>query len=200
MVLTKKLIGITVIVVALMLAVITPRIVKAEQAYNGYYFQFAKEWAGDEVDLDSVDVTFKIGEISWKLGDSPVPVKPGQTLEPISEEVTGLPENCTYTSDLPTSYTVPGYDEDVRRSANNEYGETYTLTATNTVECEEETPQVLGQTTSTPTPVATAQVTSAPVGGVSAGAGGGNTNSTALFGLFGSILALGAGIVRKVTM
>jgi hypothetical protein len=181
------------------------KVVKME---GGYYFQFAKEWAGDKINLDNVDVTFKIGDISWKIGDLPVAVEPGQTLEPISEVVTGLPENCEYTSDLPTSFTIPGnIEEEVRRETFYENGETYTLTAVNTVNCEEvipeeDTPQVLGQTTtSTPTVAATTtQVTATPVGGVSAGAGGSNSNISAIFGLFGSMLALGAGIVRKVTM
>lgn len=52
----------------------------------------------------------------------------GQTLAPITEDVTGLPEGCDYTSDLDGSTTVPADVED---------GATLVLTVTNVVDCDE---------------------------------------------------------------
>ncbi|MCC5949958.1 MAG: hypothetical protein JJT89_16010 [Nitriliruptoraceae bacterium] len=94
--------------------------------------QFTKAWDGDETDLDDVDVTFSIGEgddaIDWTPGDDPLEVTAGQTLTPISETVTGLDEDCTYTSDLPATYTVPSdLDEDT----------TLTIDVTNTLTCDD---------------------------------------------------------------
>jgi hypothetical protein len=95
-------------------------------------FSFAKDWDGDAIDTDDVTVSFTIGEgddaIVWELGDDPVEVTAGDTLAPITETVTGLPDECTYTSDLEGSYTVPNDIVD---------GQTLVLTVTNTVDCDD---------------------------------------------------------------
>jgi hypothetical protein len=77
---------------------------------QGDTFRFVKKWDGDvdQVDLDKVEVVFKVGAFEWRIGDAVVPVEPGDVLTPLSETVTGLPLNCSYESDLPSSYTVPG--------------------------------------------------------------------------------------------
>lgn len=82
-----------------------------------------KEWTGDEFDDSELSVQLLI---DGKGG--PVEVEDGETVD-ISESVTGLPENCTYESDAPETYTV---DED------DAVNGLITLTITNTVDCEEE--------------------------------------------------------------
>jgi hypothetical protein len=173
------------------------KLAKKDTPKGEYYFQFAKEWKGDKIDLTNVEVTFYIGEAAWQIGNPAVEVKPGTVLEPLSEKVTGLPANCSYKSDLPSSYTVFKdlvMDEAAARVA-QEYEEeaevmTDTLTATNTVTCTDGT--VAGVSTT-----ATPQVTATPVGAVDAGGAG----STALIGLVGStvVVALGAAI-RKFSL
>lgn len=189
---------------------------KGQAIYNNNcnyvdYFMFEKDWKGDEVSLEGVKVTFDFkfngNAASWNLGDAAVVVTPGDKLTEIKETVTGLPENCTSGAELVSEYTVPSSnDEDSYRKKASATGVTHTVPATNTVDCKEdtqegETPQTSGRGGATPTPTTSAtQVTSVPVGSVSAGGGGADTSSSALFGLLGSILALGLGIVRKVTI
>ena len=176
-----------------------------------YLFQFEKVWEGDEIDEDAVEVTFSIGETEWKPGDDPVEVKPGTELTPLSEKVTGLPENCSYTSDLPESYIV---FEELIMPARAVNGEVLlpieplvdTLEVTNTVTCEEDEDEtvpgggeVLGDqtgTTETVGEVLGAQQVVAPVGGVSAGAGSAQVVATSLAGLAGSLTAVSYGAVR----
>ena len=95
-----------------------------------YYLEFTKKWKGDKVDLTDVEVVFTADDFTWTLGDKPAPVTPGETtLTNLKESVTGLPENCTYTSNLPSELTAPA---DTKK-----YGKdnTYTEKVTNTVEC-----------------------------------------------------------------
>lgn len=148
------------------------------------FFQFEKVWTGDQVDASDVVVEFTADDdFSWTLGvDEPVQVAPGETqLTNVKEVVSGLPENCTYTSDLPSEIMAPntGYDD---------LTNTFTLTVTNEVDCEEEG-EVLGEQTPTATPV--------PVGGVNTGAGGAsNVSSVAILGLISSAAAVGFGLYR----
>lgn len=171
-----------------------------------YLFQFAKEWEGDVIDLDAVEVTFMIGDKEWQIGDPAVPVEPGDVLEPLSEKVTGLPANCSYESDLPESYTV--FEEEVVMDEVSRVVEetvavpkvtTDTLTATNTVTCEDEdTPPVVVVTP--PAVLADTdepQVAVTPVGAADAGGAG----TTALVGLVGSTLAVSLGaVIRRFSL
>jgi hypothetical protein len=161
----------------------------------GTYFKFAKVWEGDEIDLEGVKVVFTYGENEWELGDKPVMVKPGQVIEPLSEQVTGLPENCTYESNMPPSYTIPGGYTEEEASRTKEVSKLYTLDVTNTVTCEDEEeetpPAVLAAVTPTP------QVAVKPVGAADAGGAG----TTALVGLVGSTLAVSLGaVIRKFSL
>jgi hypothetical protein len=173
-----------------------------------YTFKFVKAWKGDSVNLDNVKVTFKVGNLTWVLGqDGPVEVVPGTTLQPITEEVTGLPNNCTYKSDVPSSYTVfKNYlngtaprslliDEAAENGAvaSDKLEE---LVVTNTVTCKKESTNGDGQVLSGSTPVN--QVTVTPVGGADAGGAG----YVAALGLFGSSItaALGYVLRRKFTI
>ena len=114
-------------------------IVVADPEPEVYFFQFDKEWVGDVegIDLDELGVVFYAdGDFDWELGvDAPVEVVPGETtLTNVREEVTGLPAQCTSTADvLPLETLTAPVDED------NVYGDDnlFTLTVTNTIECEE---------------------------------------------------------------
>lgn len=166
-------------------------------------FQIVKAWDGDTIDLSNVSVTFYIDGKAWQPGDKPLPVKPGSVLSPLTEEVTGLPENCTYTSDLPESYTVPGNiiqsDASLTRIAVKK-PIVHTLNVTNTVDCEEggrggEDP---APTTTTTTPsghVLGAQVSATPTGAVNAG--GGMDTSALLAGMAMSTLLIGGGVLFR---
>jgi LPXTG-motif cell wall-anchored protein len=93
-----------------------------------YYVEFTKDWTGDDIDLKNVDVTFVIdGKLNWKLGAKPAQVKPGKTYH-VEEVVTGLPDNCDYSSDLKDSYTIPTDLKD---------GALVTIDVTNDVDCTE---------------------------------------------------------------
>ena len=91
--------------------------------------QVEKAWAGDEIDLAGVTVDFTIAVNGGTAteGTGPVDVEDGDSVV-ITEEASGLPDNCTYESDLAevSPYTVdPDYAvEDL-----------ITLTVTNTVDC-----------------------------------------------------------------
>jgi hypothetical protein len=148
------------------------------------FFEFDKVWTGESVDLTDVRVEFQAdGGFSWTLGvDAPVSVDPGVTsLENVTEVITGLPENCTYSSDVPSSLTAPTSDYD-------DVTNVFTQTVTNTVSCETEDGggEVLADTT-------TPQVTQKPTGAVDAG----GRSSIALAGLVASVLALGAGLATR---
>jgi LPXTG-motif cell wall-anchored protein len=92
------------------------------------YVEFTKDWTGDDIDLKNVDVTFVIdGKLNWKLGAKPAQVKPGKTYH-VEEVVTGLPDNCDYSSDLKDSYTIPTDLKD---------GALVTIDVTNDVDCTE---------------------------------------------------------------
>lgn len=149
------------------------------------YFQFDKVWEGDSFDASNVVVKFTANagdsEFSWTLGvDAPVKVQPGEsTLTEVQEVITGLPESCSYESDVPSEITAPemGYDENGL----------YTLTVTNTVNCEEEDeePQVLA--------VATPQVTQTPTGSANAGGAG----QIALIGFAASFAVAAFGVLAR---
>ncbi len=171
---------------------------EVDEEAPGYYFEFKKVWTGDEIDLEGVEVVFTFGENEWTPGDPAVAVEPGQVLEPLTEEVTGLPENCTYTSDLPESYTV--FPERQNESASRSsivIPQRYvdTLTVTNEVTCEEDQEEpgvVLGEVTKDP------QVVVAPVGAVNAGTGSTAISAVAVAGLVASGIATGYAVVRTV--
>lgn len=165
-----------------------------------HQLQVVKEWAGDENELEGLEVVFMLGDVEWRIGDPAISVSYPGVIEPISEAVTGLPENCTYTSDLPDSYTVK--EEPLLQ----------TITAINTVECDEDTevpptpetppaspvdPVEIPVTSAAPT--TTQQVTVTPVGAVDAGAGA--NIATSLAGLLGSagVVAIGA-FFRKFSL
>ena len=102
-----------------------------------YRFQFDKEWEGDTegINLEELEIVFYADdEFDWTLGvDPPVEVVPGETtLTNVREEVTGLPAQCTSTADVLPLETLTA-PEDVEL-----YGEDnlFTLTVTNTIECE----------------------------------------------------------------
>jgi hypothetical protein len=172
-----------------------------------YFFQFAKEWQGDtkEVDLTKLGVSFVAdGDFKWTLGvDAAVKVEPGETtLTNVKEVITGLPETCTYTSDLPSTVAAP---ENLELYGENK---TLTLTVTNTIECEEDKddkkPVPVVPTddkdkkeveTRVVTAVETREVTQvvAPVGAVDAGVGA----VAHVAGLFSSLTAVGAGLVSR---
>ncbi|MGH8944183.1 MAG: hypothetical protein ACRDWF_15305 [Acidimicrobiia bacterium] len=94
--------------------------------------QVVKEWDGDvdEIDLDDVTVTFTIAVNGGTAteGAGPVDVEDGDSVV-ITELATGLPDNCSYESDLDevSPYTVDPDD------ANED--DLITLTVTNTVDC-----------------------------------------------------------------
>jgi hypothetical protein len=97
-----------------------------------------KVWAGEEVDLEGITVTFDFDPSDTGLEDGDVVT--------ITEDVEGeLPEGCTYTSDLDevSPYTVDATDA---------VDGVISLTVTNTVDCEE-------TTTSTSTTTTTVQDT-----------------------------------------
>ena len=173
------------------------------------YFKFDKKWTGDQVNTENLDVSFKIGETTWNLGDSPIIVKPGQTLAPITEEVSGLPEECTYTSDVPGEYKIPGYNDDLYDGRLSTVydgpmptGKVHVLEVTNNVDCEETEGRGSDDSSTTTTVVETKeepQVAKTPVGPVNAGGGGASqTNSNvAILGLIGSFLTTAVGLLRK---
>ncbi len=164
----------------------------------GYYFEFEKVWTGDEIDLEGVEVVFHFGESEWSPGDPAVEVEPGQVLSPLSETVTGLPENCTYISDLPESYTVFAEWEMTLSRSSIVIPQRYvdTLTVTNDVTCEEDTtPEVPGQVLGTTTPTPKPQVV-APVGAVNAGSGSTAVSLVGVTGLTASVIATGYAVVR----
>lgn len=104
------------------------------------FLRIVKEWDGDDINLEAVDLILLIDETPIEpLAE--VEVQDGDIHE-IREVVTGLPENCIYTSDpeTPFEYTVDAEDA---------VDGLITLTITNTVECEEAT------TTSTTVPETT---------------------------------------------
>jgi hypothetical protein len=165
-----------------------------------YYFQFDKIWNGDTDDIvfDAIRVTFTANSgFVWVLGtDSPVHVTPGATvLTNVQEVVTGLPENCEYTSNLPGTITAPS-DTDLYNE-----NQLFTLTVTNTVTCDEdgdEEPPVLdedGNVLGDSTDKGRKQVV-APRGGVNAGAGNAHVIASSLAGLAGSLTAVSYGAVR----
>ena len=93
--------------------------------------RLTKEWTGAAIDLSDVDVNFLVEGKS---------VEPGATIDvtdyagsevSLAEVVTGLPEGCTYTSDLPETYHIPADYTD---------GQVLEVTVTNDVECDEEPP------------------------------------------------------------
>jgi hypothetical protein len=97
-----------------------------------------KVWAGEEVDLEGITVTFDFDPSDTGLEDGDVVT--------ITEDVEGeLPEGCTYTSDLDevSPYTVDATDA---------VDGVISLTVTNTVDCEK-------TTTSTSTTTTTVQDT-----------------------------------------
>jgi hypothetical protein len=170
-----------------------------------FLFQFVKVWAGDVVNLDDVKVTFYIGELPWVAEDGPVEVKPGTTLEPLSEKVTGLPDSCSYESDLPSSHPVfPEYvnDEATLSESRNSESENGVapvdmldeLVVTNTVTCVDEEDD---DTTAVLSDGDEKQVAVTPVGAADAGGAG----TTALVGLVGSTLAVSLGaVIRKFSL
>jgi len=85
-----------------------------------------KDWTGD--DHGDATATFTIDGTKANPGDTiDLTDQQGQEVT-INEDITGLPEDCTATSDTPFTYTVPeAGDDDV----------TDTITITNTVDCEE---------------------------------------------------------------
>jgi hypothetical protein len=172
-----------------------------------YRFQFDKEWEGDvdEIDLDAIEVSFVAdGEFEWTLGeDNPVKVTPGETtLSNVKEVVTGLPEQCSITKttslvgDFPLETLTAPKDVEL-------YGDDnlFTLTVTNTVECDEPTDEgeVLGDNDKKPEGVVLSEAAQvvAPVGAVDAGAGSAASSlATSLYGLVASVATLGYGAAR----
>ena len=88
-----------------------------------------KAWAGDEIDLEGVTVAFTIAvnDGAGTPGAGPVAVEEGDSVV-ITEDATGLPENCTYESDLAD---VSPYIVDAEDAEDG----LITLTVTNTVDC-----------------------------------------------------------------
>jgi hypothetical protein len=93
-----------------------------------YFVAFTKTWTGDDIGLGDHDVTFRIkGLGDWNIGDKPAAVQLGQSLD-VKEIVTGLPDNCDYTSDLDSPVVVPNEGKD---------GQIFTIDVTNHVDCTE---------------------------------------------------------------
>ena len=91
--------------------------------------QVDKVWAGDEIDLAgvTVDFTIKVGNGAAVPGAGPVDVEEGDTVV-ITEEASGLPDNCTYESNLDD---VSPYIVDAEDAVDG----LITRTVTNTVDC-----------------------------------------------------------------
>ncbi len=166
---------------------------QSRSQYDSYskkhcYFQIEKVWQGDEIDESQVSVEingvrkYTDEKYTWAPGNKAVKVYPGlTTFKYLEETVTGLPENCTYETDLPEKYEVP---------AAGFYDKVHTLVVTNTVDCEEEVVEEDPEET----PVV-AQVTETPVGPVNTGTG--SSLSTPLAGLFGSLALVAGGVVAR---
>jgi hypothetical protein len=198
------------------------------QEPQGDTFRFVKKWDGDvdQVDLDKVEVVFKVGAFEWRIGDAVVPVEPGDVLTPLSETVTGLPLNCSYESDLPNSYTVP-VDEngenhvkkdrkDKRRNDHRKRGDSrqvsaaaavngtngvvegqlYELVVTNTIDCEDTKPVVPTEKEDDKKKEVAPREVTQVVAPV--GAVDAGVGAVAhVAGLFASITAVGAGLVSR---
>jgi hypothetical protein len=93
-----------------------------------YFVSFTKAWAGDSEGLGDANVTFTVDGTELPVGATHE-VELGQTLT-LTEEVTGLGDDCTYLSTLASPYQVP----------TGEYpdGHVFTIPVTNTVTCEGE--------------------------------------------------------------
>ena len=172
-----------------------------------YFAQFEKVWMeADNSDIDFEEVTVVVtadGDFSWTIGtDSPIVVVPGVTeLTNVQETVTGLPDNCSYESDLVSTIMAPTleYDSDEYAlvadtddydSDDSPYDDnnTVTVTITNTVDCEADDPgQVLGDSDEQEE-----QVEVVPASGVNAGGA-----TIAVTGATISAALTGAGLAIK---
>lgn len=177
-----------------------------------YNFTFDKVWEGDKIDESKVDVklsfTYKKDTVTINEGEY-AKVKKNAELTNLAEEVTGFPDNCTYTTDLPTSYIAFKKEKnEVELRALTDNGKkpmVDTLVVTNTVECEDEptnpvTPEGGTETPVTPAgPTTPTQVTATPTGAVDAGAGANLVASLA--GLMSSAAVVAAGVfLRKFSV
>ena len=86
-----------------------------------------KQWAGDEVDLTDVTVILDTNRGNV-VPDQAIALDRNDTLTVTDETVAGLPDNCTYTSDLP---------EDGASFTATEVRPNGIVTIVNTVDCQE---------------------------------------------------------------